>query len=118
MPLESFASAIRPRRKKRTLWNGFWSKEQYKKTHYPRVTVEKDNSVFLRIFPKSWMEGREEFIKQLDWPIGYDTLFARGEGRSANRNGSGGEMEREDRTGAGYAMNFNASFMGLDYGFD
>jgi hypothetical protein len=31
-------------------------------------------------FPKSWMEGHEEFIKQLDWPIGYDTLFARGEG--------------------------------------
>jgi len=37
---------------------------------------------------------------------------------SANRNGSGGEMERENRTGARYAMNFNASLMGLDYGFD
>lgn len=37
---------------------------------------------------------------------------------SANRNGSGGEMERENRTGARYAMNFDASLMGLDYGFD
>jgi hypothetical protein len=89
------------------------------KRHIIRVTVETDNSVFLRKpISKILDGGSREFIKQLDWPIGYDTLFARGEGRSANRNGSGGEMERENRTGAGYAMNFNASFMGLDYGFD
>jgi hypothetical protein len=51
------------------------------KRHIIRVRVEKDIASFYgNQFPKSWMEGHEEFINQLDWPIGYDTLFASGEG--------------------------------------
>ena len=51
------------------------------KRHIIRVTVETDNSVFLRKpISKILDGGSREFIKQLDWPIGYDTLFARGEG--------------------------------------
>jgi|RhiMetdeSRZDD1v2_1073273.scaffolds.fasta_scaffold379395_2 hypothetical protein len=89
------------------------------KRHIIRVTVEKDNSVFLRKpISKILDGGSREFIKQLDWADWLRHFVRQGRGRSANRNGSGGEMERENRTGAGYAMNFNASFMGLDYGFD
>jgi hypothetical protein len=39
-------------------------------------------------------------------------------GESANGNGGGWEIEREGRTGTRYALNFDASLMGLDYGLD
>ena len=38
--------------------------------------------------------------------------------RSTNRNGSVWKIERENRTDAGLAINFDASLMRPDHGFD
>jgi hypothetical protein len=47
--------------------------EQYK-GHVLRVTTEKDNSTFPWKPVCRILDGvSREFIKQLDWPIGYDT---------------------------------------------
>ena len=47
--------------------------EQYK-GHVIRVTTEKDNSAFPWIPICRILDGASrEFIKQIDWPIGYDT---------------------------------------------
>ncbi len=55
--------------------------EERYKGHIIRITAEKDNSSFPWKPICRIMDGASlEFIKQLDWPIGYDTLFARGEG--------------------------------------
>ena len=38
-----------------------------------RVTVERDNSLLWKPICKVLDGSSREFIKQLDWPIGYDT---------------------------------------------
>jgi hypothetical protein len=69
---------------------------QILKMHYSRL-------VLLESFP------RITFVK--------DSNAQKTEG-SADRSGSGWKIEREDRTGTGYTMNFDASLVGLDHGLD
>ena len=47
--------------------------EKEYKGHIIRVTIEEERAhIHGNQFAESWME-RGEFIKQLDWPIGYNT---------------------------------------------
>jgi hypothetical protein len=69
---------------------------------------------------------------RMDWPGGYSSKIAwrlprhyilerfesKEVGRSTNRNGRVGKIERENRTDTQLAINFDASLVGFDHGSD